>query len=199
MRRFIPGRQWRTCNRGCGRRGKRFFYTVKVCELITHVKKFVATTVLVKDFYFIEQLLRPYMGCFLFQLPPSFHFTAARLKRIVDQLDRTRRNVVEFRHQSWWNSQVFRAFKKANIIFCSCSGPRLPDEVVKTSDEIYVRFHGTKRWYRHDYAKEELAVWAKRIRQCKPKRVWAYFNNDAGGHAIANARELIRQLVKVNG
>jgi uncharacterized protein YecE (DUF72 family) len=177
-------------------RGKRFIYTVKVCELITHVKKFVRTTVLVKDFYFIEQLLRPHMGCFLFQLPPSFHFTAARLKRIVNQLDPTRRNVVEFRHKSWWNSRVFRAFKKANIIFCSCSGPRLPDELVKTSDEIYVRFHGTKRWYRHDYAKDELAVWAKRIRECKPRRVWAYFNNDADGHAITNARELIRQLSK---
>jgi hypothetical protein len=33
-----------------------------------------------------------------------------------------------------------------------------------------------------------------RIRRHNPTRVWAYFNNDFGSHAIENARELIRQL-----
>jgi uncharacterized protein YecE (DUF72 family) len=180
-------------------RRKRFIYTIKVCELITHVRKFVGTATLVKDFYFVEQLLGRHMGCFLFQLPPSFGFTAARLKRIVKQLDPKRRNVVEFRHKSWWNPRVFRALEKAKIIFCSCSGPRLPDELVKTTDEIYIRFHGAQRWYRDDYAPAELAVWASRIRKSKAKRVWAYFNNDFGGHAIRNAQELIRQLRRANG
>ncbi len=171
-----------------------FIYTVKVCELITHVKKFVRTRELVKDFGFIEQLLKSHMGCFLFQLPPSFQYSPARLKRVLDQLDPARRNVVEFRHRSWWNPNVFKAFKKNNTIFCSCSGPRLPDELVQTSDEIYIRFHGTSRWYRHDYTPEELAVWAKRIRQCKATRVWAYFNNDSDCHSIHNALELTSQL-----
>src|ERR1044071_2244193 len=27
----------------------------------------------------------------------------------------------------------------------------------------YIRFHGVKRWYRHDYTIEELGVWARRI------------------------------------
>lgn len=174
--------------------GKRFVYTVKVCELITHVKQFIGTKELVRDFGLIADLLGPRMGCFLFQLPPSFHYTPARLKRIVRQLDPRRRNVVEFRHRSWWNQTVNRAFRKAGIIFCSCSGPRLPDELVKTADDIYVRFHGTKQWYRHDYSKEELAVWSERIRASGAKRIWAYFNNDREGYAIKNARELIHQL-----
>ena len=59
---------------------------------------------------------------------------------------------------------------------------------------MYIRFHGTKRWYRHDYTPEELAVWAARIRASGAKRVWAYFNNDREGYAIKNAKELIRQL-----
>ncbi len=29
-------------------------------------------------------------------------------------------------------------------IFCSCSGPQLPDDLVKTAEDIYVRFHGIK-------------------------------------------------------
>ena len=180
---------WR---RQIGRRN--FTYTVKVSELITHVKRFVGTKRLVQDFYYVADLLGPRMGCFLFQLPPSYRYTKARLNAIVRQLDPQRRNVVEFRHKGWWNETVYEAFRKAGIIFCSCSGPRLPDELVKTADEIYVRFHGTTRWYRHDYSTEELAVWAERIRASGAKRVWVYFNNDRECYAIKNAKELIRLL-----
>jgi uncharacterized protein YecE (DUF72 family) len=180
--------------RQIGRR--RFTYSVKVNELITHTKRFTGTATLVKDFGLIADLLGPRLGCFLFQLPPSFHYTPAALKRILRQLDPRHRNVVEFRHRSWWNEAVFKAFRDANAIFCSCSGPRLPDELVKTADDVYVRFHGTKRWYRHDYTKEELAVWVERIRRSGAKRVWAYFNNDREGFAIKNARALMRQLKK---
>jgi uncharacterized protein YecE (DUF72 family) len=167
-----------------------FVYTVKVCELITHVKRFTGTKTLVRDFGLIADLLGPRMGCFLFQLPPSFHYTHARLMRVLSQLDHRRRNVVEFRHKSWWNEKVYEAFRKTGTIFCSCSGPRLPEEIIRTGDDIYVRFHGTKKWYRHDYSPAELAVWAKRIRESGAKTVWSYFNNDRNGYAIRNARAL---------
>jgi uncharacterized protein YecE (DUF72 family) len=180
---------WR---RQVGRR--KFVYAIKVNELITHVKRFVGTKTLVRDFGLVADLLGERFGCFLFQLPPSFHYSPAALKRILTQLDPRLVNVVEFRHRSWWNETVFRAFRDSNIVFCSCSGPRLPDELVKTADDVYVRFHGTKQWYRHDYTKEELSVWTQRISASGAKRVWAYFNNDREGYAIKNAKELIRQL-----
>jgi uncharacterized protein YecE (DUF72 family) len=173
---------------------KQFVYTVKVCELITHTKRFARTVTLVQDFGHIADLLGERMGCFLFQLPPSFHYTPARLANILKQLDPRRRNVVEFRHKTWWQDKVYAAFEKAGVTFCSCSGPRLPDELVKTADDIYLRFHGTTKWYRHDYTPEELAVWTERIRASAAKRVWAYFNNDRDGYAIKNAKELLRQL-----
>src|ERR1700748_2587710 len=94
--------------RGLGE--KRFVYTVKVCDLITHVKKFKATKSLIKDFVMIADILGVRMGCFLFQLPPSYHYTKARLKNIVSQLDPSRRNVTEFRHASWVNEDVYDAF-----------------------------------------------------------------------------------------
>jgi len=171
-----------------------FIYTVKVCELITHVKRFRSTKTLVKDFGYIADLLGRRIGCFLFQLPPSFQYTPARLKNILTQLESSRRNVVEFRHRSWWNPMVYAAFRKAGVIFCSCSAPKLPDELIVTTDEIYIRFHGLTKWYRHDYAPEALSVWVERIRDSGCKRVWAYFNNDYEAHAISNAKELIRQL-----
>lgn len=174
---------------------RRFIYTIKASELITHTKRFTGTKTLVKDFSLIADLLGPRMGCFLFQLPPSFHYSPARLRSILSQLDPRHRNVVEFRHRSWWAEPVYRAFRDANAIFCSCSGPRLPDELVVTHPtDVYLRFHGTKRWYRHDYTKDELAVWTARLRAANPARTWAYFNNDRDAYAIKNAREFLRQL-----
>ena len=160
---------------------RKFVFTVKASELITHVKRFSRTKTLVRDFGHIADLLGARMGCFLFD-------------RILTQLDPSRRNVVEFRHRSWWRESVFAAFRAADVIFCSCSGPRLPDELVKSADDVYIRFHGTKRWYRHDYALEELAEWIAKIRAASPARVWAYFNNDRDGYAIKNARMLLRLL-----
>jgi uncharacterized protein YecE (DUF72 family) len=171
-----------------------FVYTVKVCELITHVKRMSRTRALVADFGFIADLLGKRMGCFLFQLPPSYHYSAARLKTLLGQLEHSRRNVVEFRHKSWWNERVYDAFRKTGTIFCSCSGPRLPAELVRTSEEVYIRFHGLTKWYRHDYTDEELQSWVNRIKESGCKQVWAYFNNDRDGHAIRNAREFARRL-----
>jgi len=173
---------------------KKFSYAVKVCELITHVKKFRGTKELVRDFGYIAGVLGPRLGCFLFQLPPGFHYTRARLDRIVGQLDHSQRNVVEFRHKSWWNHEVYDAFRKTGTIFCSCSAPRLPDNLIKTADDVYIRFHGLKRWYRHDYTKEELAEWVKKVKESGARRVWAYFNNDRNGYALKNARQFLRLL-----
>ncbi|RYE37878.1 MAG: DUF72 domain-containing protein [Hyphomicrobiales bacterium] len=170
--------------------GRPMTYTVKASELITHTKKFSGTETLVRDYGYIADLLGPLMGCFLFQLPPSVHYSSALLAEIVGQLDPTRRNVVEFRHASWWNDEVYDAFERAGVIFCSCSGPRLPDAVIKTGDEIYVRFHGVERWYRHDYSHAELTDWTARIRAAGARRVWVYFNNDFDGYAVKNARML---------
>lgn len=175
---------------------RKFIYTVKVCELITHVKRFKGTKQLIKDFGLIADLLGPRMGCFLYQLPPSYHYTPARLKDILSQLDPQRRNVVEFRHKSWWNEDVYAAFRETQTIFCSCSGPRLPDELIKTADEVYIRFHGTKQWYRHNYTVAELKLWVERVKQSKAKRVWAYFNNDRDAFAIKNAKEFLKLLKK---
>ena len=173
---------------------RKFVYTVKVCEIITHIKRFKNTKTLVKDFGFIADILGESMGCFLFQLPPSFHYTKARLTSILGQLDPARRNVVEFRHASWWNETVYAAFREAGTIFCSCSAPRLPDNIIRTSDDIYLRMHGAQNWYKHDYSKSELADWAERIRASGAKRSWVYFNNDYEAHAPKNARSMHRLI-----
>jgi uncharacterized protein YecE (DUF72 family) len=173
-----------------------FVYTVKVCEYITHLKKFKGTKTLVKDFGMIADILGHTMGCFLFQLPPSYRYTKARLTAILGQLDPIRRNVVEFRHKSWWNETVYAAFRESGTIFCSCSGPRLPDKLVRTADDIYLRLHGPERWYKHDYSKAELVHWAERIKASGAKRAWVYFNNDYAACAPRNAIIMRRMLAR---
>jgi uncharacterized protein YecE (DUF72 family) len=134
------------------------------------------------------------MGCFLFQFPPSYHYTAARLKSIVTQLDPAHRNAVEFRHRSWWRDSVYRTLTRHRIAFCAVSAPRLPETIPPDQPLLYVRFSGRKQWYRHDYSREELANWAARILTSGADEVWIYFNNDREGHAIKNALALRRML-----
>jgi uncharacterized protein YecE (DUF72 family) len=83
---------------------------------------------------------------------------------------------------------------RTGAIFCSCSGPKLPEALIKTADDIYIRFHGTARWYRHNYTPAQLADWAKKIKNAGAARVWAYFNNDREGFAIQNAKQLLKLL-----
>jgi uncharacterized protein YecE (DUF72 family) len=175
---------------------KKFCYTVKVSELITHIKRFKATKNMIKDFNYIADLLSEHMGCFLYQLPPSYKYTKSRLDNLVLQLNPLRRNVIEFRHKSWWNKAVYNSFAKNNIIFCSVSSPNMPSELIKTTDEVYIRFHGTTKLYYHNYTKKEMLNWLEDIKKANPARVWAYFNNDRQAYAIKNAKWFSKQVSK---
>lgn len=72
----------------------------------------------------------------------------------------------------------------------------MPDELVKTHEEIYIRFHGITKLYRHDYTHEELNIWLERIQTSGVKRVWVYFNNDREAYAIKNAKWFNRRLLE---
>lgn len=174
---------------------KGFLYTVKVNQLITHERRMVRTRKQVRAYYDeIAPVLAEKMGCFLFQFPPSYHYSTSRLKSIVTQLDPAKRNVVEFRHRTWWREPVYRALAERGIAFCAVSAPRLPETFPVNQPLLYVRFSGRTQWYRHDYSLEELTAWAERIRASGADEVWIYFNNDRQGHAIKNALMLRRIL-----
>ena len=175
-------------------RGK-FIYSIKVNRLITHEMRMEGTRMLSEQFCMdVGDPLGARLGCLLFQFPPSFRFNRTRLKRIVQQLNPDCRSVVEFRHRSWWNAEVYRVLRRNKIIFCSVSAPRLPDKLVRTADDIYIRLHGSSRWYRHDYSDEELSEWADKIRKSGAKTAWVYFDNDRDAHAVSNAKTLRRIL-----
>jgi uncharacterized protein YecE (DUF72 family) len=173
-----------------------FRYAVKVNRAITHEKRLIGTKKLIREFYSIADTLGSGLGAFLFQFPPSFRYTPARLKALVTGLNPAFPNVIEFRHKSWWRPSVYRAFTKGGLIFCSVSGPRLPETLICTSDTAYIRFHGRKKWYRHDYSVGELKQWSGAIRASGVSKVWAFFNNSQDGHAVKNALRFKRILVR---
>ena len=172
-----------------------FSYSIKVNRMITHDNRMAGVKMLVEQFYLdVAEPLEGRLACFLFQFPPSFRYSATRLKSVLKHLDPRYRNVLEFRHKSWWQSEVYRAVRRAGAIFCTVSAPRIPDKLVVCNKLAYLRLHGTTRWYRHDYSDEELADWVFKLRESGAEEVWIYFDNDRDANAIRNAKTLAKIL-----
>jgi len=172
-----------------------FLISVKMNRAITHMKKFRDTEDMVRNFYeVIREGLREKIGCVLFQLPPSFRYSEESLERILSQLDPSFRNVVEFRHESWWREEVYERLREEEVIFCSVSSPKLPEDLIETSDTVYIRFHGKEGWYRYNYSEGELKLWAEKIRKSSAREVFVYFNNDYNAYAPYNCLKLMELL-----
>ncbi|AAC07036.1 DUF72 domain-containing protein [Aquifex aeolicus] len=170
---------------------KDFKFSVKVNRNITHYRKFKDVKELIKNFYEVcRNGLREKLGCVLFQLPPSYTYTKENLERILENLDFGFKNVLEFRHISWWNEEVFKILKERNVTFCSVSAPNLPESLIETSETVYIRFHGKTSWYKYNYSERELKSWAKKIKKSGAKEIFAYFNNDYNAYAPQNCLKL---------
>jgi uncharacterized protein YecE (DUF72 family) len=171
-----------------------FTFTLKANRIITQFHKFRGTEQYSANFYELAHLLREKLFCVLFQLPPMVHKNMALLQTIADQLDPSVINVLEFRHESWWDSEVYDFMDKRGIVFCSVSASELPETLIKTGSAVYVRFHGKDGWYKHNYPYDELAAWAQKIKQQNASRVLCYFNNDFNANAPRNCLTLKKML-----
>jgi len=168
-----------------------FVFSVKANRAITHYKKFKEIKGILKEFYKVcRNGLNKKLGCILFQLPPSYTYSEENLERILENLEKDFKNVIEFRHISWWNENVFKVLRENKVVFCSVSAPNLPEALVETSETVYIRFHGKTSWYRYNYSEKELKEWAKRIKKTKAKEVFVYFNNDYNAYAPQNCLKL---------
>lgn len=170
-----------------------FRFAVKAPRAITHYKKFVEAADLISSFYdTINNGLQEKLGPVLFQLPPSYNYTEERLDRIISSLNPTFKNIVEMRHASWWNADVYQSLRKHNISFSGMSHPNLPDDVIKNTPVIYYRFHGVPNLYRSPYSMEFLQKVIDAIQHdIDIKEAWFYFNNDFDAVGVKNANEMI--------
>jgi uncharacterized protein YecE (DUF72 family) len=173
-----------------------FIFSVKAPRLITHYKQFLNSEQQLQEFYeTVKEGLKNKLGCILFQLPASVEFSEEKLERIINAMDNSFNNVIEFRNISWWNEKVFAALKKKKIIFCGVSINKLPGEPVIIADAIYYRFHGVPKLYYSSYKEEEIKIVAdSMINSKKIKKAFIYFNNTASLAAIENAEWLQRYV-----
>jgi uncharacterized protein YecE (DUF72 family) len=171
---------------------KAFSFTVKAPRHITHFKKFSEAHRMLQDFNdTVKEGLEDKLGCVLFQFPSNFQFEPERLSRITDMLDASVRNVLEFRHPSWWNKAVYRTLRKNKISFCGMSHPELPDTAISTGETLYYRFHGVPHLYNSRYDSRKLELVAQDLlSQSEGRQAFVYFNNTADGSAVANAKQL---------
>jgi uncharacterized protein YecE (DUF72 family) len=167
-----------------------FRFTLKANRAITHTRKFHSTEELTATFYKLAFLLQEKLLCILFQMPPFIHKNMQLLKKIAFQMDPKVTNVLEFRHKSWWDNEVYNFLEQEGLVFCSVSASELPDLLVKTAPTVYVRFHGLDGMYQGNYTDAELRMWVEKIKQQNAEYVFCYFNNDINAYAVKNCLTL---------
>ena len=176
-----------------------FFFAVKAPRAITHFKQFTGTASMMSDFYQASiEGLGEKLGCFLFQLPPRLPYSEARLEKILLSLNKDYKNVLEFRHPSWWNPEVYQKLSLHGVSFCGMSHPSLPADLVVNAPLVYYRLHGAEGLYSSSYSDEQLSSLAQMV-QASPEAdsCYIYFNNDVNSYAAYNAQrltEIIKEL-----
>lgn len=189
---------------------KNFLFSAKIPQTITH-ENFLDIDLCLRDLNYFLDSMEPLVKSkkllsFLIQLPPTFkknkHF--GNLKEFFNNwpgnYDKNGyKLVVEFRHKSWMDDEVFSYLKDKSITYCAVIEPLLPPRMDITNSElVYIRFHGygEKIWFDYFFKEEEIKKWAQSIGELVPKveKVGIYFNNHFSGYAAKNSIMLMKEL-----
>lgn len=185
-----------------------FIYSVKFPRYITQMKKLIldeGSKPYANDFFKNSKVLKEHLGAVLIQLPPNFGCDLERLKKFIKYLlsyAKQRKYIadfcIEFRHQTWFNEDVFSLMRKYNIGFVISDSSVWPQDRVFTADFSYIRFHGPKELFASSYSNKQLVEWAEFIVSHKEiKKFYVYFNNDMSAKAIDNAYYLQKSIDKL--
>ena len=177
-----------------------FIFAAKGSRYLTHMRRLRDPGQSLERFYTsIGPLVdSPKLGPVLWQLPPTFRRDDALLDAWLEAQRSwpPRLHAVEFRHESWFAPEVYgilHAHGAALVI--ADDGRRDPMPHVVTAEWSFVRFHHGRRGRRGNYSDSELQEWAGRLRDLATNgEVFAYFNNDWEGFAVANGKRLKRLL-----
>jgi len=176
-----------------------FLFSAKVPRSITHYRHLKGDSKrMLDDFYgLIKEGLGNKTGSVLFQLPKQLEYSDETLHNISEIADPGFTNVVEFRHESWWNKKVYQYLKKNKIVFCGHSYPKLADDVIINEKSAYYRFHGVPKLYKSSYSNKFLKEVLIALENSKSKTNYLYFNNTWGMSAINNALFIQKELSKL--
>jgi uncharacterized protein YecE (DUF72 family) len=176
------------------KKGRSLRWVIKVNRLITHRFKFSEKADETwQRFISLFSIMNDLIDFYLFQLPPNI--TSNTKDKVSDFMRRARiakKCALEIRHESWFNAESIDWAKAAGLTWVSVDAPKFTRDIIRTSDNVYLRLHGRTDWYQHDYASSELEEIAERIAKAKPKSAYVFFNNDHS--MLDNARDMKRVM-----
>jgi uncharacterized protein YecE (DUF72 family) len=170
-----------------------FCFALKFSRYGTHLKHLKDPAGPITAFMERARRLGEHLGPILVQLPPHWSADPARLEGFLAAAPRDQRFAVEVRDPRWLVEPVYEVLRRHGAALCihDLIGGH-PREL--TADFVYQRFHGHR--YGGSYSPQRLSAEARSIRHhlARGLDVFVYFNNDAGGHAVSNARDLRRYV-----
>lgn len=180
-----------------------FLFTLKCSRLITHAKRLGALHDLWSNFLTNAVVLKEQLGPILCQLPEAFQKDPQRLDDFLTSArgavehDLNLRLAVEFRHESWFDAEIYRLLEKHNVALVIASSSQFPRVDRVTADFAYFRYHGPGRLFASNYTQKQLEDEASKMRKHLRQKtdVFAYFNNDGFGFAFKNALQLKRLML----
>lgn len=173
-----------------------FLYAVKASRFLTHMKKLKEPEEPLRRLFSRMAPLSTHRGPVLYQLPPGWKLDYARLEYFLQVLPKGFRHVLEFRDPSWYADTVLTLLEQHGVALCLHDMRGSATGRERIGPFVYVRFHGATGNYGGGYPDRRLAEWANWLRHCRRTNIeiYAYFNNDVGGHAPRNALTLRRMM-----
>lgn len=152
-----------------------FTFAIKASQRITHYTRLKAESESMVEFLLKNTAaLGSKMGPVLFQLPPNLKKDLPRLQNFLGFLPVDRRFTFEFRHESWWDEDVFSVLRDRDIAMCISQSAELHCPVVSTASWGYLRLH------KLDYDSAALAEWAQRVAAQGWSDAYVYLKHDEG-------------------
>jgi uncharacterized protein YecE (DUF72 family) len=165
-----------------------FRFALKAPQKITHWSKLRDCADTLDYFCKVISGLGERLGPVLFQLPPNFKKDADVLTLFLREFP-SLKAAFEFRHESWFDDEIFGILKSRNVALCIADTENLATPKVSTGDYGYLRLR------REDYRKIDIEQWVDFVRtQDGWNDVFIYFKHEEAGIGPKLARQMIEML-----
>ena len=167
-----------------------FKFVLKASQRITHHQRLKDADDSVSYLLKVAGALKERLGPLLFQLPPKLKKDAPRLREFLALLPSDRRAAFEFRHQSWFDDEVFGLLRDRRAVLCIAEAENdLEIPFVSTADWGYLRLR------RPDYGDTELKAWVKRVREQNWREAFIFFKHEEEGKGPKMAKQFLKLAV----
>jgi len=163
-----------------------FKFVLKASQRITHMQRLKDADGSVEYLLKVAAALKERLGPLLFQLPPYLKKDAPRLRDFLALLPQHPRAAFEFRHQSWFDDEVFGLLREHQAVLCIAEAENdLETPFVSTADWGYLRLR------RPDYQDADLKAWAKRVREQPWRDAFIFFKHEEEGKGPEMAKRFL--------